>query len=62
MKKLYCKLYSLVANQRGDFIQNAIYIALVVIFGIGVMTALGTEIEGNFQSIIDRFVATRPTN
>lgn len=51
-KKLLC--------ERGDFVQNALYLALVVIFGIGVLSAFGQEIVQQFQAIIDKFAATRP--
>lgn len=46
-------------GERGDFIQNAIYIALVVIFGIGVLTEFGEAIKSNFEAIITKFSATR---
>ncbi|AVX21075.1 MAG: hypothetical protein ACOY3H_08775 [Bacillota bacterium] len=46
--------------ERGDFVQNALYLALVVIFGIGVLSAFGQEIVQQFQAIIDKFAATRP--
>jgi len=47
-------------EERGDFVQNALYLALVVIFGIGVLTTFGQEIVLQFQAIIDKFAATRP--
>lgn len=41
-------------EERGDFVQNAIYLALVVIFGIGIMKTFGEEIQVQFQNIISK--------
>ncbi|HEX3030620.1 MAG TPA: hypothetical protein VHS59_00025 [Bacillota bacterium] len=53
-------VYLKLCEERGDFIQNAIYIALVVIFGITVIGNFGQAIEDNFEAIITKFSATSP--
>lgn len=49
------------AEERGDFVQNAIYLALVVIFGITVISQFGQAIVDQFNAIIVKFTATRPS-
>ncbi|HEX3031397.1 MAG TPA: hypothetical protein VHS59_04035 [Bacillota bacterium] len=53
------RVWDYLTEERGDFVQNAIYIALVVIFGISVMTKFGEAIEDNFEAIISKFTETR---
>lgn len=60
MKNLILKVKAILKEERGDFIQNAIYLALVVIFGITVIGNFGTAIVDQFTAIIDKFAATRP--
>ncbi|HEX3033196.1 MAG TPA: hypothetical protein VHS59_13360 [Bacillota bacterium] len=59
-KEGYNRLCLLMYDERGDFIQNAIYIALVVIFGITVIGNFGKAIEGQFEAIITKFQETTP--
>lgn len=54
------RIWFYLKEERGDFIQNAIYIALVVIFGIGVLTRFGQAIQDNFEAIITKLSATKP--
>jgi hypothetical protein len=60
MQILIYKVKAILMEERGDFIQNAIYLALVVIFGITVIGNFGTAIVEQFTAIIDKFAATRP--
>ncbi|MFZ3172458.1 MAG: hypothetical protein WA118_10835 [Carboxydocellales bacterium] len=60
MQSLIYKVKAILMEERGDFIQNAIYLALVVIFGITVIGNFGTAIVEQFTAIIDKFTATRP--
>lgn len=60
MKGLINKAKAVLGEERGDFIQNAIYLALVVIFGITVIGNFGTAIVDQFTAIIGKFTATKP--
>lgn len=60
MKSLIKKVKAVLGEERGDFIQNAIYLALVVIFGITVIGNFGTAIVEQFTAIIAKFTATKP--
>ncbi|MCL4440475.1 MAG: hypothetical protein M1609_07770 [Firmicutes bacterium] len=51
MKSLIKKVKAVLGEERGDFIQNAIYLALVVIFGITVIGNFGTAIVEQFTAI-----------
>ncbi len=55
MKALIRKVTWILLEQRGDFVQNAIYLALVVIFGISVIGSFGEAIVAKFQDIIQKF-------
>lgn len=53
-RECFCRVSRLFREERGDFVQNAIYLALVVIFGIGIMKTFGEEIQVQFQNIISK--------
>lgn len=53
------KVNWILLEQRGDFVQNAIYLALVVVFGISVIGSFGEAIVAKFQDIITKFSAVR---
>lgn len=53
-RECFSTVSRLFREERGDFVQNAIYLALVVIFGIGIMKTFGEEIQIQFQNIISK--------
>jgi len=47
------KLFAFVSDQRGDFVQQALFLVLVVVVAIAVLEALGVRIVDTFQQVLD---------
>jgi len=47
------KLISFITDKRGDFVQQALFLVLIVVVAIAVLEALGVRIVDTFQSVLD---------
>ncbi len=47
------KMLAFVSDQRGDFVQQALFLVLVVVVAIAVLEALGVRIVDTFQQVLD---------
>ena len=47
------KILAFITDQRGDFVQQALFLVLVVVVAIAVLEALGVRIVDTFQQVLD---------